>query len=251
MKAGPNPASGCQPRRPRLYGSYWLSKRWAVEGPAAAISEPAAPLRRKTLDIGARSSWSTSSPAALSGSVRTTSTAPSSPTPCSAESTATSNRTCADSALLIGFYNSQLASAAIIGGHMDLNRSARWVFRITPDANITHYGIDYGDKATQSDVNFAISVGVEYKFKQKRFYAHAEHQVSIAAECLRPASVPAFSCRRLRLNKVRLIVRVVFSPAFRRLNAHRERLTAFSGTFRFGALGSPKHQRKEAGWPRT
>ena len=69
---------------------------------------------------------------------------------------------------VVGFYNDQLAPAAIIGGHIDLNRSARWVFRITPDAVITRYGINYGNKMTQTDVNFAISVGVEYKFKKKR-----------------------------------------------------------------------------------
>ena len=57
---------------------------------------------------------------------------------------------------------------AIIGGHIDLNRSARWVFRITPDAIMTWYGINYGKKYTQTDVNFAISVGVEYKFKKTR-----------------------------------------------------------------------------------
>jgi hypothetical protein len=68
-----------------------------------------------------------------------------------------------------GFYNTQLAPTAIIGGHMDLNRSPRWVFRITPDAIFTRYGINYGPKTTQLDVNFAISVGVEYKFKKKRF----------------------------------------------------------------------------------
>jgi hypothetical protein len=68
----------------------------------------------------------------------------------------------------VGFYNNQIALAAIIGGHMDLNRSAHWVFRITPDAVMTHYGINYGNKASQFDVNFAISVGVEYKFNKKR-----------------------------------------------------------------------------------
>jgi hypothetical protein len=67
-----------------------------------------------------------------------------------------------------GFYNNQLALAGIVGGHIDLNRSSRWVFRITPDAVITRYGINYGNKITQTDVNFAISVGVEYKFKKKR-----------------------------------------------------------------------------------
>ena len=39
------------------------------------------------------------------------------------------------------FYNNQIAPAAIIGGHFDLNRSEHWVFRITPDAVMTHYSI--------------------------------------------------------------------------------------------------------------
>ena len=68
----------------------------------------------------------------------------------------------------MGFYNNQIAPALIMGGHMDLNRSARWVFRITPDAVLTRYGINYGNKITQTDINFAISVGVEYKFSKKR-----------------------------------------------------------------------------------
>ena len=33
---------------------------------------------------------------------------------------------------------------------------------------MTHYGINYGSKASQYDVNFAISVGVQYKFQKKR-----------------------------------------------------------------------------------
>jgi len=66
------------------------------------------------------------------------------------------------------FYNDQLAPAAIIGGHMDLNRSEHWVFRITPDAVMTHYSTNYTPKLSQFDVNFALSVGVEYKFKKKR-----------------------------------------------------------------------------------
>jgi hypothetical protein len=33
---------------------------------------------------------------------------------------------------------------------------------------MTRYGINYGPKTTQTDVNFAISVGIEYKFKKKR-----------------------------------------------------------------------------------
>jgi hypothetical protein len=69
---------------------------------------------------------------------------------------------------VVDFYNNQMALAAIVGGHMDLNRSAHWVFRITPDAVMTHYGINYAPNTKQFDVNFAISVGVEYKFTKKR-----------------------------------------------------------------------------------
>lgn len=68
----------------------------------------------------------------------------------------------------VGFYNNQLAPAAIIGGHIDLNRSAHWVFRITPDAVVTRYSTNYAPKLTQTDVNFAISVGIEYKFRKRR-----------------------------------------------------------------------------------
>jgi hypothetical protein len=42
------------------------------------------------------------------------------------------------------------------------------VFRITPDAVVTRYGVNYGTKLTQTDVNFAISVGAEYRFRAKR-----------------------------------------------------------------------------------
>ena len=69
---------------------------------------------------------------------------------------------------LFDFYPDQFAPAAIIGGHFDLNRSPRWVFRVTPDAMITHYSINYAPYTSQFDVNFAISVGMEYKFKKKR-----------------------------------------------------------------------------------
>ena len=45
---------------------------------------------------------------------------------------------------MVGFYNNQIAPVMIMGGHLDLNRSAHWVFRITPDAVWTRYGINYG-----------------------------------------------------------------------------------------------------------
>lgn len=68
----------------------------------------------------------------------------------------------------VSFFNNQTAPAAIIGGHIDLNRSPQWVFRLTPDALYTRYGINYGNMATYGYWNFAISAGVEYKFKKKR-----------------------------------------------------------------------------------
>jgi hypothetical protein len=69
---------------------------------------------------------------------------------------------------VVAFYNNQFAPAAIVGGSFDLNRSAKWVFRVTPDAVLTHYGINYYPNNSQFDVNFAISVGAEYKFSKKR-----------------------------------------------------------------------------------
>ena len=67
-----------------------------------------------------------------------------------------------------GFYYNQIAPAGIIGGNFDLNRSEHWVFRITPDAVMTHYTStswpDTSQTFKQYDVNFAISVGMEYKF---------------------------------------------------------------------------------------
>lgn len=68
----------------------------------------------------------------------------------------------------VAFYNNQNAFAMIIGGHIDLNRSEHWAFRITPDSMWTHYGINYAPYTKQWDVNFAISVGVRYKFSKKR-----------------------------------------------------------------------------------
>jgi hypothetical protein len=69
---------------------------------------------------------------------------------------------------VVGFYNDQISPAVIMGGHFDLNRSEHWVFRVTPDAVLTDYGTNYGAKIKQMDINAAISVGVEYKFKKKR-----------------------------------------------------------------------------------
>jgi len=64
------------------------------------------------------------------------------------------------------FYNNQVALGGAFGGHIDLNRSAHWVFRITPDALMTGYNGTSQYPHTQW--NFGISVGVQYKFKKKR-----------------------------------------------------------------------------------
>ena len=75
------------------------------------------------------------------------------------------------------FYSNQIAPAGICGGTFDLNRSEHWVFRITPDAVMTHYNFQplppLGSSAmppayAQYDVNFAISVGMEYKFTRAK-----------------------------------------------------------------------------------
>jgi hypothetical protein len=68
----------------------------------------------------------------------------------------------------VWFFNNQIAPAAIVGGHIDLNRSARWALRLTPDAMYTRYGINYGNMATYGYWNFGLSVGVKYKFKRLR-----------------------------------------------------------------------------------
>ncbi len=72
----------------------------------------------------------------------------------------------------VGFYNDQVAPAVIFGGHIDLNRSPQWVFRITPDALYTRYSTDYATNISPSgghnNWNFGISVGMQYRFKKKR-----------------------------------------------------------------------------------
>ena len=69
----------------------------------------------------------------------------------------------------VGFYHDQLAPVVVMGGHVDLNRSPRWVFRVTVDGIMTMYDTNWGDKSRQIDINTAVSVGVEYKFKKKRY----------------------------------------------------------------------------------
>ncbi len=69
---------------------------------------------------------------------------------------------------VVAFYYNQVAPAMVMGGHFDLNRSAHWVFRINVDALLTDYAINWGPKTRQIDINTGVSVGVQYKFKGKR-----------------------------------------------------------------------------------
>jgi hypothetical protein len=169
MKAGPNLLQGSNLGGLDLSGSMWLSKHWALEGSGRGYlgtsgAAPNAPYNIKGPFVqeylftggpewlGPHNKHGAMLAHVLVGGV----------------DGMFEKDLLGQSPSVVGFYNNQLAPAAIVGGHFDLNRSARWVFRITPDAVMTWYSTNYGNKITQWDVNFAISVGVEYKFKKKR-----------------------------------------------------------------------------------
>lgn len=58
----------------------------------------------------------------------------------------------------VGLFSNQFTPAAAIGGSIDLNRSPRLVFRISPDVTFTHFGgNDFHDQ-------FALSVGLVFRF---------------------------------------------------------------------------------------
>jgi ABC-type oligopeptide transport system substrate-binding subunit len=169
MKAGPNLLQGSNLGGLDLSGAMWLSKHWAVEASGRGYlgtsgAAPNAPYNIKGPFVqeyfftagpewlGPHNKHGAIMAHVLVGGV----------------DGMFEKDLLGQSPSVVGFYNNQLALAGIVGGHFDLNRSARWVFRITPDAVITRYGINYGSKITQTDVNFAISVGLQYKFKKKR-----------------------------------------------------------------------------------
>ena len=149
MKAGANVLQGANLGGLDLSGSYWFSKHWAVEGSGRGY-------------LGS-SGAGTASPSVVHG-----------PFVSQYLFVALFGGSYFDAHLgnvppaTENFYYNQVAPAAIIGGHMDLNRSAHWVFRITPDAVMTHYSMPSTPAYSQYDVNFAISVGVEYKLNKKR-----------------------------------------------------------------------------------
>jgi hypothetical protein len=168
MKAGPTLLQGSNLGGLDLEGSYWLTKHWAVEGTGRAyVGTSGAGVNSEGVKgpfvgqylfaagpewLGPHNKHGALIAHAMFGGAY-----------------GSFERDLRGySPALFDFYNDQLAPAAIVGGHLDLNRSAHWVFRITPDAVMTHYGTNYAPKVSQFDVNFAISVGVEYKFKKKR-----------------------------------------------------------------------------------
>jgi hypothetical protein len=60
----------------------------------------------------------------------------------------------------LGLFSNQTTFGSAIGGSIDLNRSPRWVFRISPDATLTNFG------SAGIHEQFALSVGVVYRLKR-------------------------------------------------------------------------------------
>jgi len=168
IKAGPNISQGANLGGLDVSGSYWLTKRWAAEGTVRGFAgtSGAAPniysingpfIAEYVAAAGPEYLGPHNKHGALSAHVLV-----------GGAYGKFEQDLRGHSPSVVDFYNDQIAPAMIVGGHIDLNRSAQWVFRITPDALFTDYGINYGPKSSQIDVNFGISVGVEYKFKKKR-----------------------------------------------------------------------------------
>lgn len=168
MKAGPTLLQGSNLGGLDLSGSYWLRKRWGAEGSVRGyLGTSGAGVNPYSINgpfvsqyffvggpewLGPHNKHGDLMAHALFGMVHGNFEQDLRGHPASS----------------VAFYNNQNAFAMIIGGHMDLNRSTHWVFRITPDSIWTHYGINYAPYTKQWDVNFGISVGVEYKFSKKR-----------------------------------------------------------------------------------
>ena len=168
LKAGPNLLQGSNLGGLDLSASYWLSRRWGIEGSGRGYvgTSGAAPNSVNIQGpfiaqyifaggvefLGPHNKHGAMTAHVLGGGAYG-----------QFEKDLRGN-----SPSVVGFYNNQIAPAVIMGGHIDLNRSPQWVLRITPDAILTDYGINYGQKTKQIDINTAISVGIEYRFKKKR-----------------------------------------------------------------------------------
>lgn len=165
IKAGPNVLQGANLGGLDLSGSYWLTRRWGIEGSGRGFAGTSGVGQPNALNIkgpfiseyfftagpeflGPHNRHGALIAHVLVGGVYGN----------------FEKDLLGQGAGYVAFYNNQLAPAAIMGGHFDLNRSGHWVFRVTPDAVLTRYGINYGSKISQYDINAAVSVGMEYKF---------------------------------------------------------------------------------------
>ena len=176
LKAGPNLLQGSNLGGLNFSGSYWFSRHWAVEGTGRGYLGTSGAAPNAFLDANGR-------PDSIQGPFVAQYIFAGGP-----EWLGPHNKHGAliahvlaggakgvfqkdlrgQPTSLVGFYYDQVAPAVVMGGHIDLNRSPQWVFRITPDALLTDYAVNWGKKDRQIDVNFAISVGVEYRFQKKR-----------------------------------------------------------------------------------
>jgi len=176
IKAGPEVVQGADLGGLNLSGSYWFSKRWAVEGSGRAYlgtsgvgsvggsnsgqNNVRGPFVSQYL-FAAGPEWlgphnkhgALIAHALVGGAHFNSHVYPLTPPG-------------------VGFYDTQFAPAAIFGGHIDLNRTAHWALHITPDALFTRYGYTFATvpktASPHNNWNFGISVGVEYKFNKKR-----------------------------------------------------------------------------------
>jgi len=62
----------------------------------------------------------------------------------------------------VGFYPNQVAFSGVLGGTVDLNRSPKLAFRISPDAILTDYSSSY-ISGSRLKADFGISVGLVYR----------------------------------------------------------------------------------------
>lgn len=63
---------------------------------------------------------------------------------------------------LVGLFKNQMTFGSAIGGSIDLNRSPRWVFRISPDATLVDFKNSEGKGGLKEQ--FALSVGIVYRW---------------------------------------------------------------------------------------
>lgn len=169
IHAGPNLRQGANLGGLDISGSYWLTKHWGIEGSGRGyLGTSGTAVNSKQLNglfvaqymflggveyLGPHNKHAAIIPHALIGGVygdfnsdlRGNTPGPSGPA---------------------AFYDNQVALGGAVGAHIDLNRSPRWVFRVTPDALLTGY--DGTSQYSHTQWNFGISVGAEYKFKKKR-----------------------------------------------------------------------------------